>query len=91
MKNKKPNRRNDALIDKWSLVHFCTSAALALLIGPFVAFAVTLLWEPLEIFVISPLLAKFGIVFGHESFRNSLSDIAFNTLGILAAILLIAR
>lgn len=65
-----------------------SSAGLAWLIGPVAAFIVVTLWEPLEIFVLSPLLAKRGIVFGYETWRNSLSDIVFNTLGISSAILL---
>lgn len=80
-------RRNDALVDVWSVVHLGVSAALTPLLGPWLSFAITLLWEPLEIFAISPLLARAGITFGHESFRNSMSDILFNTLGILLAVI----
>ncbi len=65
-----------------------SSAGLAWLIGPVAAFVVVTLWEPLEIFVLSPLLAKRGIVFGYETWRNSLSDILFNSLGISLAVLL---
>ncbi len=82
------HKRNDKLVDIWSLVHAASSAGLAWLIGPVAAFIVVTLWEPLEIFVLSPLLAKRGIVFGYETWRNSLSDIVFNTLGISSAILL---
>jgi hypothetical protein len=42
------------------------------------------LWEPLEILVLSPLLARFDIDFGYETLRNSLSDIVFDTAGVLA-------
>jgi hypothetical protein len=84
----KKHKRNDKLVDIWSLVHVVSSAGLAWLIGPVAAFIVVTLWEPLEIFVLSPLLAKRGIVFGYETWRNSLSDIVFNTLGISSAILL---
>ncbi|MDZ7786401.1 MAG: hypothetical protein U5L95_04750 [Candidatus Saccharibacteria bacterium] len=79
-------RRNDALVDVWSVVHFAVAAGLAVFIGPPLALLVTLLWEPVEILVLSPLLGKFGIDFGHESLQNSLSDIVFNVLGILFAI-----
>ena len=84
----KKHKRNDKLVDIWSLVHVVSSAGLAWLIGPVAAFIVVTLWEPLEIFVLSPLLAKRGIVFGYETWRNSLSDILFNSLGISLAVLL---
>jgi hypothetical protein len=80
------HKRNDKLVDIWSLVHVASSAGLAWLIGPVAAFIVVTLWEPLEIFVLSPLLAKRGIVFGYETWRNSLSDIFFNTIGIASAV-----
>ena len=80
------HERNDTLVDIWSLVHVVSSAGLAWLIGPVAAFIVVTLWEPLEIFVLSPLLAKRGIVFGYETWRNSLSDIFFNTIGIASAV-----
>jgi hypothetical protein len=62
-----------------------SSGVLTWLIGPVYAFAIVTLWEPLEIFVLSPLLAKRGIIFGYETWRNSLSDIVFNTIGIVFA------
>ena len=80
--------RNNKLIDSWSLVHAVVSAGLALWLGPWVALVIATLWEPLEIFVLSPLLAKIGITFGYESLKNSLSDIVFNCLGILAAMII---
>ncbi len=46
-------------------------------------------WEPFEIFVLSPLLARRGIIFGFETWRNSLSDIIFNTLGVCIGLLII--
>jgi len=52
-------------------------------LSPFVALVLMVLWEPLEILVLSPILARFGIVFGYESLRNSLSDIFFDTMGII--------
>ncbi len=82
------HKRNDSLVDIWSLVHVVSSAGLAWLIGPVATFILVTLWEPFEIFVLSPLLAKRGIVFGYETWRNSLSDIIFNTLGISAAAVL---
>jgi hypothetical protein len=84
----KKQRRNDALVDMWSLVHLVTCGAMAWVLGPWVAIVIATLWEPLEIFVLSPLLAKRGIVFGHEAWQNSLSDVAFNLLGIGIAMLI---
>ncbi|MCA9327439.1 hypothetical protein KDA14_02835 [Candidatus Saccharibacteria bacterium] len=81
-------KRNDRLIDKWSFVHFASSAVLCWFVGPVPAFVITALWEPFEIFVVSPILGKRGIVFGYETWRNSLSDIVFNTLGISMILLL---
>lgn len=49
---------------------------------PFVALSIMVLWEPLEILVLSPVLDRFGIVFGYESIRNSLSDIFFDVIGV---------
>jgi hypothetical protein len=74
--------RNDALFDLWSLVHLLTGVLFGWLMAPFVALSIMVLWEPLEIFVLSPLAARFGLVFGYESLRNSLSDIFFDFLGV---------
>ena len=74
----------------WSFVHLATGAGLVLLltgISPLLIWLVMLAWEPFEIFILSPLLGKFGIIFGYESLRNSLSDIAFNTLGVSLGVL----
>ena len=76
------HKRNDKLVDIWSLVHVVSSGTLAWLIGPVSAFVIVTLWEPFEILLLSPLLAQRGIIFGYESWRNSLSDIVFNSLGI---------
>lgn len=50
---------------------------------PFIALALLVLWEPFEIFLLGPFLARFNIVFGRESLRNSLSDIVFDFIGIV--------
>jgi hypothetical protein len=76
-------QRNDALFDNWSIVHFTTGVAFGWIMSPFIALLIMVLWEPLEILVLSPILAKFGIVFGYETLRNSLSDIFFDTMGII--------
>lgn len=76
-------KRNNALFDRWSIVHIASGVALSWIMAPVAAFAVMAAWEPVEIFLLSPLLARFGVVFGFESLRNSLSDIFFNTIGII--------
>ncbi len=80
--------RNDKLVDIWSLVHGVSSGTLAWFIGPIFALIVVTLWEPLEVFVVSPFLKKRGIIFGYESWRNSISDLAFNSLGIGIVVML---
>lgn len=76
--------RNGSLFDTWSIVHLVTGILAGWLIEPVIALAILVLWEPLEIIVLSPFLyKKFGIVFGHETIRNSLSDIFFDTVGVL--------
>lgn len=83
MPNIKDNTpRNNAFFDKWSIVHLFSAAALTLIFGASWAFVITVLWEPLELFILSPILAKLGILFGHETIRNSLSDIVFDAIGV---------
>ncbi|CAN5402111.1 hypothetical protein BH09PAT4_BH09PAT4_00920 [soil metagenome] len=74
--------RNNAVFDKWSIVHLVTGILLGLLLHPLLAIIIMVLWEPLEVFVLSPFLAKRGIEFGYETWRNSLSDIVFDTVGV---------
>jgi hypothetical protein len=75
-------RRNNAWFDIWSIVHLVTGTAMGWVMQPFVALAIMVLWEPLEILILSPLLARVGIRFGYESLNNSLSDIFFNVVGV---------
>ncbi len=82
MAQQKHARRNSSLFDWWSLTHIGWGALLGWVMNPFFALVMLVLWEPLEIFVLSPLLARKGIVFGHESLRNSLSDIVFDIIGV---------
>jgi len=87
----RPNsQRNHRLYDVWSLVHFATGILLGALLNPFLAILLMILWEPLEILVLSPLFARHNIDFGFESLRNSLSDIVVDTAGVLLGYLLIA-
>lgn len=83
--------RNDALFDLWSVVHLLTGVLLGWIMPPVIALAIMVLWEPLEILVLSPLLAKFGIEFGYETLRNSLSDIFFDTVGVLLGVYALGR
>src|SRR5664279_1690976 len=75
-------RRNNAYYDTWSIVHLFTGVVLGWLMSPFIALVVMVLWEPLEILILSPILARIGIDFGYETLRNSLSDIVFDTVGV---------
>lgn len=75
--------RNDAFFDTWSVVHLSTGILLGWIMPSLTALIIMILWEPLEIFVISPILAHHGIIFGFETLRNSLSDIVFDTFGVI--------
>ncbi len=76
-------RRNDALIDVWSGVHFMTGVALGWVVDPFVALLVLVLWEPLEVLVLSPLAQRiWGKEFGFEGLRNVVSDIVVDAAGV---------
>ena len=85
------HRRNDALYDAWSLAHIAWAAALAWVMSPFIALSIMVLWEPLEILVISPFLARYGVVFGYESLRNSLSDIFFDVIGVFVGVYILTK
>lgn len=76
-------KRNGNIFDFWSIIHFNTGVLLGWLLDPFIALVIMVLWEPLEIFVISPFFMRFNVVFGYETIRNSLSDILFDTLGVI--------
>lgn len=75
-------RRNGALFDNWSIVHLVTGVGMGWVMRPFIALSLMVLWEPLEILILSPLLDRLGIKFGYESLRNSLSDIFFDVVGV---------
>jgi hypothetical protein len=79
--------RNDRLLDIWSAAHFAWGLVLALLLGPFWAIGLLVAWEPFEIFLLGPRLARWGVPFGHETWRNSLSDIVFDVAGAAASFL----
>ena len=73
--------RNHRLVDWWSAAHVLWAAGLALVIGPLWGFLALVAWEPLEILLLGPLLSRKGVAFGHEGWRNSLSDIVFDGVG----------
>jgi hypothetical protein len=83
------HERNNTLYDTWSLVHLGVGVWLGWLMMPWVALLIMVLHEPLEVLVLSPLLARFGIIYGYESMRNSLSDIFFDAVGITVGALLL--
>ncbi len=70
------------MVDVWSATHVAWGIVLTPLLGPWWALLLLAVWEPVEIFVVSPLLARFGIDFGRESFVNSVSDLAFDAIGV---------
>src|SRR5256885_2320350 len=74
--------RNNELYDKWSLAHLLTGVLLGWLLPPFLALTMMVLWEPLEILVLSPILARRHIDFGYETFKNSMSDIVVDIAGM---------
>ncbi len=81
-------RRNDSIVDIWSFVHLLTGVFLVLVFSPFLSLVLMVLWEPLEVLILSPLLAKRGILFGHETLKNSMSDIVFDVIGVSIGYLL---
>ncbi len=83
------NTGNDLFVDKWSFIHVPSGGVLTILFGPIIAFITTTLGKPSEVLVISPMLMKRNIVFGHESLRNSISDLVFNTVGIILALIIL--
>lgn len=85
----KPLARNNALVDSWSFVHMTSGVLFGWVMPPHIAMALLILWEPLEILILSPIMAKFGIVFGHETLRNSLSDIVFDAAGVAIGFLVL--
>jgi len=88
--NKRPER-NNALFDNWSIVHLCSGIIFGWTMPPFIALAILVLWEPFEILILSPFLARFGIIFGYETIRNSLSDIFFDTVGVVIGFYVLAH
>jgi len=84
-------QRNNKLYDGWSLVHLTMGVIFGCILLPWLAITLLILWEPLEIFVLSPLLAKRNIEFGYETWRNSLSDIFFDIAGVFVGAYVLLR
>jgi len=81
--NRKKYGRNNTLVDSWSAVHLLSGILFGLLINPIAAIIILALWEPFENFVLSPIFARSGILFGYESWRNALSDVIFDAAGVI--------
>jgi hypothetical protein len=81
--------RNHRWVDWWSLSHVAWGLALTLAAGPWIAFVVLVAWEPVEVFVLSPVLARVGVAFGREGWRNSVSDVGFDAIGVTAGVILL--
>jgi hypothetical protein len=81
--------RNNELFDIWSAAHFVWGLALAVLLGPLWSIVIMIAWEPFEILLLGPTLARWGIAFGHETWRNSVSDMVFDVAGAIAAFFLV--
>lgn len=75
--------RNNDLVDLWSFVHLASGIALGWLMDPFWALVILIAWEPFEILLLGPALHKWRqIDFGYEGWRNSISDIVFDAIGV---------
>ena len=68
--------------DWWTLTHVAWGIVLVFFLTPFWALVLLVLWEPFEVGVLSPLLARFGICFGDEALRNSMGDIIGDVAGV---------
>lgn len=68
-----------------------TGIGVAWVMNPLIALVILVLWEPFEVLVLSPLLAKGNIKFGYESVRNSLSDVFFDVVGVLLGAYVLAN
>lgn len=84
-------RRNNAMFDIWSLVHCLTGVLMGWIMPPQTALLLMVLWEPLEILIISPIVGRRGVVFGYETLKNSVSDIAADSLGIIIGMFWLAE
>lgn len=74
--------RNARLLDTWSFLHLAGAAGLVVIMPPLWALTLAVLWEPFENLLLSPALARFGILFGRETFQNSVMDLVFDLVGV---------
>lgn len=84
-------QRNARLFDAWSVVHIVTGIGLGWVMPPITALVIMILWEPLELFIISPLVLRFGSQFGYEALPNTLSDIVFDAIGVAIGAFVLTR
>lgn len=84
-------QRNNSLYDNWSLVHLTSGIVFGWIMSPFWALVLLVLWEPFENFILSPIFARFKIDFGYETLRNSLSDIFFDTIGVIIGVYILLQ
>lgn len=83
-------KRHESIVDIWSVTHVVWGVLFAFILPPALALALLAAWEPLENFVLSPLLWNhFNINFGHESLSNALGDIFFDGIGIIVGIFIL--
>lgn len=82
-------RRNSRFVDTWSFIHLIFGVVFGLTFSPLIAVLILIVWEPIEILIISPILARHKIVFGYETVNNSFSDILFDIIGVLIAVIVL--
>ncbi len=84
-------KRHEGIVDIWSIPHILWGITLVMLFPPVIALVLLAAWEPLENFILSPLLWKhFKINFGYESLGNALFDIVCDAIGIGSGLLIMA-
>lgn len=75
--------RNDRWIDIWSFTHLGWGIALGAIMDPFWALVLLIAWEPLEILVLGPVVHRVTkLRFGHESWKNSMTDVWVDAAGV---------
>ncbi len=85
-----PGRRNNRWVDFWSLTHLAWGLLLGWVMPPFWALVILIVWEPLEVLLLSPLVYRVTRKeFGHESAINVFSDIMFDAAGVAAGAFLL--
>lgn len=83
--------RNSKLYDIWSINHVVTGMIFGVFMAPIPAMLIMSAWEPLEVFIISPIMARFGVLFGYEALVNAISDIIFDAIGYAIGYFLLSQ